>query len=133
MNRRAFIRGLSVAGLGLGGAGIWRLESNHVLRAGDGPAYAPWAEWQQRGTKPFEHLVRAAVLAANPPNTPPWKFRVFADRVDVYADTSRRIGAIDPLLREMHIGVGCAVENMLLAAEASGHQWSFDNPASCEF
>jgi hypothetical protein len=128
MNRRAFIRGLGVAGLGLAGSSIWRLESNHVLRAGDGPAYAPWTEWQQPGTKPLEQLIRAAVLAANPHNTQPWKFHLLPDGVDIYADTSRRIGAIDPLLREMHIGVGCAIENLLLAAEAAGYQWSFDKP-----
>jgi hypothetical protein len=130
MNRRVFLRSLGVAGLGLGAAGTWRLESNHVLRAGDGPAYAPWAEWQQSGTTPFEQLVRAAVLAASPHNTQPWKFHLLPDGIDVYADTSRRIGTIDPLLRELHMGVGCAVENLLLAAEAAGYQWSFDKPES---
>jgi hypothetical protein len=132
MNRRVFLRSMGVAGLGLGAAGIWRLESSHVLCAGDGPAYAPWTEWQQPGTKPLEQLVRAAVLAANPHNTQPWKFHLLPDGVDVYADTSRRIGAIDPLLREMHIGVGCAIENLLLAAEAAGYRWSFDKPESSE-
>ena len=130
MNRRAFLRSLGVAGLGLGAASIWRLESNHVLGAGDGPAYAPWAEWQQTGTNPLQQLVRAATLAANPHNTQPWKFHLLPNTVDVYADTSRRIGAIDPLLREMHIGVGCAVENLLLAAQAAGYRWSFDKPES---
>jgi hypothetical protein len=32
----------------------------------------------------------------------------------------------------MHIGVGCALENLLLAAEAAGYRWSFDKPASSE-
>ena len=130
MIRRVFLSGLGVAGLGLTGASIWRLESNHVLRAGDGPAYAPWADWRQAGTNPLEQLVRAAVLAANPHNTQPWKFHLLPDGVDVYADTSRRIGVIDPFLREMHIGVGCALENLLLAAETAGYRWSFDKPAS---
>jgi len=130
MIRRAFLSGLGVAGLGLTGASIWRLESNHVLRAGDGPAYAPWADWQRSGTNPLEQLVRAAVLAANPHNTRPWKFHLLPDRVDVYADTLRRIGVMDPFLREMHIGVGCALENLLLAAEAAAYRWSFDKPAS---
>src|SRR5215472_1443979 len=130
MNRRAFFQGLGIAGLGLAGAGIWRLESNHVLRIADGPAYAPWGDWQQTGTSPFEQLVRAAVLAASPHNTQPWKFHLSPEGVDVYADTSRRIGVIDPFLREMHIGIGCALENLLLAAEAAGYRWSFDELAS---
>jgi nitroreductase len=41
-------------------------------------------------------------------------------RIDLYADTSRKIGTIDPYLREMHIGLGCALENLLLAADAKG-------------
>ena len=129
MNRRVLLRSLGVAGIGLAGASLWRVESNHVLGAGDGPAYAPWQEWQQAGTNPSEQFVRAAVLAANPHNTQPWKFHLLPEGVDVYADTSRRIGAIDPLFREMHIGVGCAVENLLLSAEAAGYSWSFDRAA----
>jgi hypothetical protein len=132
MNRRVFLRSLGIAGLGLGAASTWRLESNHVLRVGDGPAYAPWADWQRTGTKPLEQLVRAAVLASNPHNTQPWKFHLLPNGIDVFADTSRRLGAMDPLLREMHIGVGCAVENLLLAAEAVGYRWRFDEPESSE-
>jgi hypothetical protein len=30
----------------------------------------------------------------------------------------------------MHIGIGCALENLLLAAEAAGYHWSFDELAS---
>jgi len=31
----------------------------------------------------------------------------------------------------MHLGIGCAVENLLLAAEASGYRWSFDTAGPC--
>jgi len=130
MNRRSLLYGLGIAGIGLAGATIWRVESNHVLSVGGGPAYKTWEDWQKSGQNPFEQFVRAAVLAANPHNTQPWKFRFLADAVDVYADTSRRIGVIDPFLREMYIGVGCAVENLLLSAEAAGYCWSFDKPAT---
>ncbi len=130
MNRRTLLCGLGIAGIGLAGATIRRVESNHVLSAGGGAAYKPWEDWQKSGPNPFEQFVRAAVLAANPHNTQPWKFHFLADAVDVYADTSRRIGVIDPFLREMYIGVGCAVENLLLSAEAAGYCWSFDKPGS---
>jgi hypothetical protein len=125
MNRRRFLSGLAIGGLA---AGIWRLESNHVLRVGDGAAYGPWQDWQRRASNPLERLVRAAVLAASPHNTQPWKFHLLPQAVDVYADTSRRLGAMDPLLREMLIGIGCALENLLLSAEADGYGWRLDQP-----
>jgi hypothetical protein len=115
--------------MALGAAGIWRVAGNHVLNSGSGPAYAPWADWQEPTANPLERLVRSAVLAANPHNTQPWKFHVLPGAIDIYADTTRRIGAIDPFLREMHIGIGCAVENLLLAAENAGYRWSFAAPA----
>ena len=128
MNRRTFVGSLGAAGAGLAAACAWRLEDNHVLSAADGPAYSPWVDWQREGARQMEKLFRAAVLAASPHNSQPWKFRLLESGIDVYADTSRRIRAIDPLLREMHIGIGCAVENLLLAAAAAGYTCSFDTP-----
>jgi hypothetical protein len=128
-----FLRGFGAVGLATGGVGIWRMGSNHVLSPASGPAYAPWDEWEQPGERPLEKLIRAAILAANPHNTQPWKFRLLDDAVDVYADTSRQIGGIDPFLREVHIGVGCALENLLLAAEHAGYQWSLrEAPSSTD-
>lgn len=66
-------------------------------------------------------LVRAAILAANPHNTQPWLFRVSDTSIALFADTTRNIGVIDPFLREMYIGLGCALENLLLAAPANGY------------
>jgi hypothetical protein len=130
MNRRVFLSALGFTGMGLAGASILRVESNHVFGTGGGPAYEPWTDWQQPGTNPFEQFVRAAVLAASPHNTQPWKFRLVPNGIDVYADTSRHIGSMDPLFREMCIGVGCAIENLLLSAQAAGYRWSFGKPAS---
>jgi hypothetical protein len=50
-------------------------------------------------------LVRAAILATNPHNTQPWGFRVSASAVDMYADPSRNIGAMDPYRREQFTGL----------------------------
>lgn len=86
---------------------------------GQGPAYAPWDDWRTTPPGPL-NLVRAAILAANPHDSQPWLFRVSDTRIDLYADTQRRIGLADPFLSELHIGLGCALENLVLAAPANG-------------
>lgn len=60
------------------------------------------------------------MLAANPHNSQPWKFRPYADGVDVLLDRSRALGPVDPFLRQMHIGIGCAIENLCVAARSRG-------------
>ena len=84
--------------------------------------YQPWTSWNDPSLRdtPFA-LVAAAVLAANPHDTQPWLFRVADNSIEVYADASRNLGAMDPFLREMHLGLGCAIENMTLAAAPNGY------------
>jgi hypothetical protein len=65
-------------------------------------------------------LVAAAILAPSPHNAQPWLFGVGPGRVDLYADPSRSTGAVDPFGRELHVGLGAALENLVLAAEANG-------------
>ena len=111
----------AVAIVAVGGL-AWRAHDQGVFSAGAGPAYEPWTTWRSDAAEGPLRLVRAAILAANPHNTQPWLFRVSPTRVELYADTVRNLGAFDPYLREMHIGLGCAVENMTRAAGASGYQ-----------
>jgi nitroreductase len=122
MSRARFLR---LAGLGLGtvavaGAGAmgYRAYDQGVLEVGRGPAYEPWASWDEgEGVRP---LLGAAILAPSPHNTQPWLFGVGPGRIDLYADRSRSTGAVDPFGRELHVGLGAALENLVLAAEANG-------------
>ena len=66
-------------------------------------------------------LLRSAVLAPSTFNTQPWKFRVTADGVDVYADYTRRMPAADPGGREMMMSIGAAVMNLRVAAAYAGY------------
>jgi hypothetical protein len=65
-------------------------------------------------------LIRPAILAANAYNTQPWLFELGTDRINLFADTSRSMGTMGPLRREMVFSLGCAVENLTLAAQANG-------------
>lgn len=89
-----------------------------VFDTGTGPAYVAWDEWRAGGGT--LDMVRAAVLAANAHDTQPWLFRIAPARIDLFADTARNIGTMDPLCREMQISLGCAAENLVLAGPPNG-------------
>lgn len=65
-------------------------------------------------------LVRYATLAANSHNTQPWRFRLEPDRITVLPDLTRRCPVVDPDDHHLFVSLGCAVENLVLAAEAYG-------------
>ncbi len=124
MSRREFLKR---AGIGSGAVVVaaavgttWRAVDQGVFATGEGAAYQAWAAWDARTGPPLLPLVRAAVLAANAHNTQPWFFALGTNRIDLFVDPARNIGAMDPLRREMYISLGCALENLTLAAWANG-------------
>ena len=121
LTRRKFLKGLGATAIVVAGGMVWRAMDSGVFSAGQGPAYEPWINWRD-ASNPQMNLIRAAILASNPHNSQPWLFRVSDMQIDLFADTRRQIGAIDPFLREMTIGMGAALANLLLAARASGYQ-----------
>jgi len=120
MRRRSFLKGAGTVTVLVVGGGVWRAYDQGVFSVGRGPAYEPWNDWRSPQTGPLA-LVSAAILAASPHNTQPWLFKVADSRIQLYADIQRNTGALDPFLRELHIGLGCALENLALAAKANGY------------
>ena len=122
MSRGHLLRrfGLAAGTIAVVGAGAlsYRAYDQGVFQVGQGPAYAPWSNWKEhKGLLP---LVAAATLAPNAHNAQPWLFRLAPNRIDLFADPSRSIGAVDPFAREMHIGLGAALENLVIAARGAG-------------
>jgi hypothetical protein len=70
----------------------------------------------------YRELVRYATLAASSHNTQPWKFRLESGRISILPDFTRRCPAVDPDDHHLYSSLGCATENLLLAAQAAGLQ-----------
>jgi nitroreductase len=87
-----------------------------------------WEIYEQDfpGTAPIEvqlrFLLRYAILAPSTRNTQPWRFAVDASTVHLFADHGRSQPVSDPDGREFHISLGCALENLLVAAEHFGYR-----------
>jgi hypothetical protein len=94
----------------------------------------PWVDYEAQAARPRRALplnastplkllgmLRYATLAANGHNAQPWKFALRPNAVEIHPDYSRRLAAVDPTNRELWISLGCALENLLLAARAVGY------------
>ena len=123
MDRRSFLQrlGLGAATVFVIADGVvsYRAWDQGVLSESEGPAFEALENWQSFSGP--QAAVAAALLAANAHNTQPWAFAIDGEQIDVYADRTRATGANDPLYRELHISLGCAIENLVLAARANGY------------
>ena len=65
-------------------------------------------------------LVRFATLAANSHNTQPWTFATRDNEIVIAPDLTRRCPAVDPDDHHLFVSLGCAAENLVLAASMLG-------------
>ena len=65
-------------------------------------------------------LVRQATLAANGHNTQPWLFQPIRGPVLIKPDFARATPVVDPDHHHLYASLGCAAENLSLAARARG-------------
>jgi len=66
-------------------------------------------------------LLNYAVLAPSRHNAQPWLFKVDGDTVELYADRSRSLPVMDPDDRELTIGCGAALANLIIAIRHFGY------------
>lgn len=116
--RRVVIGGVGLALLGGLGYRAW---DRGAFEAGRGRAFRPWLQWRGTSADGPSQPLHAAILSASPHNTQPWLFQLAGDSITVLADRSRNLGTFDPFRREMHLGVGCAIENLMRAAAVYGY------------
>jgi hypothetical protein len=75
------------------------------------------------GADPDLHsFIRYATLAANGHNTQPWRFARTRAGVDILPDYSRRTPVVDPDDHHLFVSLGCAAENLSIAARPAGDQ-----------
>ena len=86
---------------------VWGVDAD------DYPADAPIDERAR-------FCLRYAILAPSSHNAQPWRFRIDGNAVHVAAEESRWLRAADPDTRELFVSLGCAVENLVVAAEGFG-------------
>ena len=133
LSRRNFLKLLAAAGITAAGG--------YILSE-----YTPWLNFDERANsihRPFEkdltlpvqmrELVRYATLAANGHNTQPWKFAIEESAIEIYPDYTRRLSAVDPDHRELWISLGCALENIIIAARMTGYAPEIIYPDHAEF
>lgn len=108
--------------------------------------YQPWLSYSEQtnltwrplaketNALPQMHeLVRYATLAANGHNTQPWKFAIKENAIEIHPDFSRQLPVVDPHNRELWISLGCALENLIVAARATGFTPEITYPDVADF
>lgn len=133
LSRREFLKLVAAAGVTVTGG--------HLLNT-----YAPWLDYEEQSDyilRPFEEeptmslqmqeLIRYATLAANGHNTQPWKFAMKETAIEIHPDYTRRLSVVDPDDRELWISLGCALENLLVAASAVGYAFEVTYPGTADF
>ena len=71
-------------------------------------------------------IIEAATRAPSGHNSQPWQFAVAENHITISPDFSRRLPAVDPDDRELFISLGCAAENLSLAAAHFGYATDTD-------
>ena len=116
MDRRKFFIATGAALVAVGGAAVFERA-----RMGSMDDYAA-AQARLRGafaaSGGLKELIRLATLAPNGHNTQPWRFQVVADRITILPDLTRRTPVVDPDDHHLFISLGCAAENLDIAARA---------------
>ncbi|MEK6878500.1 MAG: hypothetical protein AABY22_02775 [Nanoarchaeota archaeon] len=65
----------------------------------------------------IKFVLQYAILAPSTHNTQPWLFKITGNKCEVYYDPKLQLPEADPKARDLYISIGCAIENLILAAK----------------
>ena len=65
----------------------------------------------------LKFLIKLASLAPSPFNTQPWRFEISDTKIILSPDFNRALHVADPLFKDLFLSLGCALENIVVAAE----------------
>jgi hypothetical protein len=108
------------AALGFSAAAMTGLPSRGAAASMTYDEAARTARAPLHGPPRNRELVRFATLAANSHNTQPWIFTTGSESISIEPDFARRCPAVDPDDHHLFVSLGCAAENLVLAASALG-------------
>lgn len=130
VRRRDILIGAGGALVLAGGATAgWR---SAVGSMGDFDAYTGGLRAPMPADPNIADVIRYATLAANGHNTQPWRFRVGESTIDILPDLSRATPVVDPDNHHLFVSLGCAAENLLIAATATGRPGQLETDAGDE-
>lgn len=118
VTRRDLLLGAGAAAVA-GGGGVWAHRGGMGSMEAYGAAVAAMRHRPALAPQTLD-LIRYATLAANGHNTQPWLFRPGGDGITIRPDLQRRTPVVDPDDHHLYVSLGCAAENLALAAAASG-------------
>ena len=73
-------------------------------------------------TPDYLFMIENACKAPSGHNTQPWLFKIRESEIDIYPDFSKELPVVDPTHRELFVSLGCATENLCIAAQEKGYQ-----------
>ena len=112
-SRRALLNGVSGVTVAVSGGVVWRVWGNGVFipapgrlmshgTTGAAPNWTGRWPWFRPGSSPLTRTTRSRGA-----------FYIGENRIAVFADHARHIGAFDPYRREMALSLGCAIDDVV--------------------
>jgi len=76
----------------------------------------------------FNFLVESAIKAPSGHNTQPWMFEQRDNKIIIHPDLTRSLPVVDSDNHELYISLGCALENLLIAARHEAYACKVQYP-----